>query len=270
MPEFAPGQQAAAFYASALQQRRLYRHAYEQYQALSSGVEPSPWLIHNMLASLASAPTVEDRLAIARAVAEQHSGMEEAWLGLAMVARAVKDTAAEDDALARAVEVVPASAVAWQRRAEFLEREKRVPEAQQAYESLVALAPQSAAANNNLAYCILMTGGDQKLALEHAQRARDLLPSNPGVLHTLGLAQMRTGDLEQARRNLSIALELMPANPTLLLDFGLLTMRMGDEPAGKHYVELALRYADQLRLEFDRRSEAEQLLAAESKTPEAA
>ncbi len=261
---------AEVAYAQALQQRRLYRQAFEAYQALDKDMADVPWLVQGLFASLASAPAVADRVTVARDIAERHAGMEDAWLGLALVAHAARNTAVEDEALAKSVEVAPSSATAWQRRAEFLEREKRMADALGAYEALVALTPQSAAANNNLAYCMLMTGGDAKAALEYAQRARDVLPSHPGVLHTLGLAQMRTGDLEQARRNLGVALELMPANPTLLLDFGILTIRMGDEDAGKHYVQLALRYTDQLKLEFDRRAEAEGLLSGTPAAPEAA
>jgi Flp pilus assembly protein TadD len=129
-----------------------------------------------------------------------------------------------------------------------------------AYRRLAELRPEDATANNNAAYCLLVTGGDLKEALERAQKAKEKLPLNPAVLHTLGVAQLRSGNLEESRKNLSMALELRPGDPTLLLDYGLLLNAENKPEDGKLHIELAIRYADQLGLNFPRRAEAEQIL----------
>jgi len=118
--------------------------------------------------------------------------------------------------------------------------------------------------NNNLAYHLLMTGGDPAEALKCAQLAAKGLPYDPHVLHTLGVALLRTGDLEQSKKNLAAALQLMPGDPSLLLDYGKLLMASGNAAGGRLHVENALANARSLGLEFDRKAEADDIL---SKTP---
>jgi len=122
------------------------------------------------------------------------------------------------------------------------------------------LDPESAAVNNNLAYCILMTDGDSAEALRRATAADAMFPGNPQVLHTLGLAQKRTGDPAAAHQSFALALQVRPGDPTLMLDLGLLLMETGDTEGGRTQIETALQYAELLDLPFPRRSEAEQAL----------
>ena len=102
-----------------------------------------------------------------------------------------------------------------------------------------------------------MTKGDLDKALACAQAAQKQLRTDPQVLHTLGLAYLRRGDLEESVKNLRVAVELRPGDPTMLLDFGLLLIAQKHPEEGKKQVEMALRYATQLGLDFPRRAEAE-------------
>ncbi|HRK34142.1 MAG TPA: hypothetical protein PLJ47_06060, partial [Candidatus Hydrogenedentes bacterium] len=129
---------------------------------------------------------------------------------------------------------------------------------------IVAILPDDPYAGNNLAYCLLQTNGDANEALTLAQKAQEKLPRNPEVAHTLGLAQVRTGNLDEGRKNLIAALEMRPGDPTLMLDYGELLIRQNQSEEGKTHIQLALRYASQLGLDFPRKGEAEQALAESS------
>jgi len=54
---------------------------------------------------------------------------------------------------------------------------------------------------------------------------------------------------------------LRPGDPDLLLDYGLMLIAKGQKEEGLKPIKLALQYADQLGLTFDRRAEAEKAAA---------
>jgi len=128
------------------------------------------------------------------------------------------------------------------------------------YVRILEQAPGRPDIQNNLAYCLLQTGGDSKQALELAQQAAEKMQLNPHVLHTLGLAQLENGDVEESRKSLLMALELRPGDPTLLLDLGQALIKEGNVEDGKRHVAAALMFADRLGLDFPRRAEAEQIV----------
>ena len=61
---------------------------------------------------------------------------------------------------------------AWERRGEF-------DRAEAAYRKVIAIAPRNPIGHNNLAYLYASSGRDLKEALNAAQRARALAPSEP-------------------------------------------------------------------------------------------
>ncbi len=196
----------------------------------------------------------------AQAIAQEYATRPVAWVGLAMVMHSLDDIEGERQAMAKAVETGPNEPEVWFQQGQFCERQKDMKGATDAYRRLAQLRPDDPAANNNAAYCMLVTGGDLKEALERAQKAKEKLPMNPAVLHTLGVAQLRSGDLEESRKNLTMALELRPGDPTLLLDYGLLLNAEKKPGEAKLHIESAISYTDQLGLDFPRRAEAEQML----------
>ncbi len=90
--------------------------------------------------------------------------------------------------------------------------------------------------------------------------AAEKLPRDPHVLHTLGVAQLRSGELEQSEVNLTNALQFRPGDPTLLLDYGQLLIKKGDTEAGRRQILSALNSARILSVEFEREAEAQQIL----------
>ncbi len=245
--------------AAACQLANLDDAALAAFDKVHLRVGGNPRTAQLMLVSLAKAKNVKEPIARARALAGGVANAE-VWLSMAAVARTLEDEEEESAALDKALQTAPANASVLMQRALFFERTDQIEKALMAYTQCAKLAPENAALNNNLAYLILTTGGDEEEALERARKANEKIPANSSILHTLGLAQLRTGDLEASAKSLSQALELRPGDPTLLLDFGKLLIEQDKSAEGLLHIQLALRYAGQLKLNFPRRAEAEDLL----------
>ena len=239
----------------------LHRSALAALRHVHDAVSGGPTLVDMLLQAVANGVPEEDRITEARAIVDQHSGVARAWIGLATILEAAGDIQGASAALTKAAELAPADPEVWRQQGRFGDRQKDYPAAARAYEQLVRLLPGDVEANNNLAYCILMLNGDAKRAEKLATTAWEALPADAQVLHTLGLAQMRAGNLEEGGRHLKTALELRPGDPALHFDLGQLLLAQGKVEAGANQVQLALRYSDQLGISFPRRTEAEKILA---------
>ena len=161
----------------------------------------------------------------------------------------------------KAIAAGPESPEVWSRNGAMLEKKQDYAAAAESYRKLVAIQPDNAPAANNLAYMLLMAGGDDDEALKYATLAQEKVPNNPGVLHTLGLAQMRTGDLEASKTTLARAAEIDPANPTISYDFGRVLMKLGDKVKAKERIRYSLGISARAGLDFPEQAEAESLLS---------
>jgi len=249
-------------FASACQAAQLHDAALDVLRKLEPALGTNPRFSPLYFLSLSKAFGVAKPADEGRAFAQRHETSPAAWLGLAAMFRSLRDMEGERQALDKAVELAPESLDAWIQRAQFFEREQDLKALAEASRRVLAARPEDPVANNNLAYSLLMTGGDAQEALKCAQKAKGKLPTHASVLHTLGVAQLRTGDLEESKKNLGAALELRPGDPTLLLDFGQLLIAQKQEDEGRKHIRLAIQYADQLGLDFPRRAEAEKILKA--------
>ncbi|MCC6695801.1 MAG: tetratricopeptide repeat protein [Candidatus Hydrogenedentes bacterium] len=254
-------EQAAFAYGMACREARFTQRAFALFDALNAQMPAKPRVLAYALSSLARAGGMPERDVKARKYTEEYPALAAAWIGLSEVLHALKDMDGELAALKKAVEVAPESVEAWLRYAQYLDQTSDLPAQLEANRRLAALLPGDPFIANNLAYCILQTNGDASEALALAKAASEKAPRNPEIIHTLGLAQFRAGDLEEGARNLSMALELRPGDPTLLLDAGNVLIAQGKAEQGRAYVQYAIQYADQLGLEFPRRAEAEQIMA---------
>lgn len=248
-------------YALAAQEARFPDDRYRNLRQVYDSIEPTPLLVEQLMGALTVTTVSDNPTAEARSIAETHEGWADAWLGLAAVYEEKATAGDVGDALEQAVEAEPDYPDAWRRLAQFAERQGDEERALEAYRELYRLQPENPVVMNNLAYFLLSTDGDVDEALRHAEAAAEELPNNPHVVHTLGLAQLRSDATEEAFRNLAFALELRPGDPTLLLDFGYALVETGREEAGHAHVQMALDHAEQLGLDFPRQPEAEALLA---------
>jgi len=255
--------EALAFFAygMACREMRFMRDAYTMFRAVDEKCPGQQRLVEHALLVAARSGDIDGRLASASHFTDKYPGMASAWIGLADVHASLDDAEAQKLALEKATEVEPANDQPWRRLAQFYSLRDDYPSLLQACRQIVAILPDDPYAGNNLAYCLLQTDGDAGEALALAQKASDKLPRNPEVVHTLGLAQIRTGDVEEGRKNLTAALEMRPGDPTLMLDYGELLINQNQADEGRTHIQLALRYANQLGLDFPRKSEAEKALA---------
>ncbi len=241
----------------AYREQRLFALAAATLEPLTAEVDGASPLLLLTADIIGKDQTEGDAAKRLGALADRYPKDPVPYLALADLYKTQGDADKEADAMKRALELAPDNAMTLLRKADFCERRNDMKEAESVYTRLLALRPDDASAKNNLAYTLLRTNGDAKRALELAQAAAQQFGMNPRVLHTLGLAQIRNGNLEEGRKNLIVALEQRPGDPSMLLDFGKLLMTEGRSEEGKSYVHLALVYADQLGINFDRRDEAE-------------
>jgi len=246
-------------HATSCLRAQQYQPAVTALEKVADMIGRSPLLVSTQMTCLAKGAEIPGRLEKAKALLDANEEMPDAWLGIADVYKSVDDVAAEREAPDSALALAPDNRAVLQRRARFFEAHGDEVAALDAYRRLHELDPEDAVVMNNLAYSFLRQNQNTEEALSLALAARDKLGANGHVLHTLGLAEMRNGQLDQGRADLSYALELRPGDPTLLLDFGDLLIKQGHEEEGKRYVELALEYARQLGLDFPRKAEAERI-----------
>jgi len=247
-------------YAVACMEAGLHNAALEGLRALPDALTTNPAILTMMFEAMAHAVPAPEREAAARQLVADHPAETDAWLGLDRVFESLGDLEGRQEALSKAIELAPDQPRVWRRQALFFDAQEDFDQAVAAYRRLLELMPNDVVAANNLAYALLMSGGNLDEALAQARSAVEQRPANPSFLHTLGLVLLRKGELEQSHRNLKLAVELRPGNPTFLLDFGQVLVARGDVAEGKESIQLALQYADQLGLEFARRTEAEEVV----------
>ena len=100
---------------------------------------------------------------------------------------------------------------------------------------------------------MLTEEGDAK-GLEYAEQAHRLAPFSPGVLDTLGVAVLKSGDAKRGVTLLRMASTLGPAQPDIRLHLAKALIASGDKVAArKELDELAkLDSASPVRVEADK------------------
>lgn len=89
-----------------------------------------------------------------------------------------------------------------------------------------------------------------------ASRASDLAPDSAGILDTLALVQMSSGDTERARRTIERAMRAAPDNPSIQFHGAQIAHAAGDVSGAGRLLESLLKNAT----EFPEREQAEELL----------
>ncbi len=247
-------------FAVACKMAQLFDPALTALIKVDSATEQNTSLMKQIFAVLRRAKAGQELSEAARKLAQENASNSSAWLGLATVLASLDDVEGQDAALDKAIEVNPKDPDAWSKNAIFFEHQKDYKNAIACYRQYLKLRPDEPIGNNNLAYCLLLNDGDLEEALQRALKANEKRPANPSILHTLGLVQLKAGQLEESRKNLGMALSLRPVDPTLMLDYGQLLIELKLKGEGKNLIQIALKYADMLGIDFDRRAEAEEIL----------
>ncbi|PYI86768.1 MAG: hypothetical protein DME26_08415, partial [Verrucomicrobia bacterium] len=142
---------------------------------------------------------------------------------------------------------------------------KQLPAARDAYEKLLTVNPQFSPALNNLAYLYSEHFGQLDKAYEMANRARQLLPSDPAAADTLGWILYKKGDFKLALGLLEESAGRLPAEPEVQFHLGMAQYMVGSEESAR----LTLQRAVQSSRDFPGKEEAKRrldLLAIDAKT----
>lgn len=246
---------------TAYQMAKFYDAAYMAFSRVDSALSfDNDLLLSMQFRNLSKSTRIVDVEKEALTLVEEHAQSPKAWLECATIARQQNNVTFEGSALAQALKYSTDDAGVFLLRGDFFSRQKDYDLALAEYRRALEIEPENPLTNNNLAYHILLTGGDINEALAAAQLAAKGLPNSPQVYHTLGVAQLRSGDLDKSAVNLRTALSSMPGDPTLLLDYGQLLNALGDTEGGRRHIESSLATTRVLGLDFDRQQEAEDLL----------
>ncbi len=241
---------------------KFYDEAYQAFRRVDIVLAgESESLTRLILLSLPNAIQIKDPKAEVAAFVDRHEESAAAWLASAAMLRRLDDLDGERAALDKAVEIAPEDPRVYIRRGDFHARQDEIDAAIEDFRRHVELRPDDPIGNNNLAYNLSLAGKDIEQALKSAQVAATALPQNPRVLHTLGVAQLKHGDLEESKKNLSLALQRMPGEPDLLLDYAHVLDELGEMGEARKHAESALNSANILGADFKRRAEAESIVA---------
>jgi tetratricopeptide (TPR) repeat protein len=243
-----------------LQMARLYNASWTSYEKHLASRSPHLAIAQLAIAALQLGDKVEGAKEKGQAIVDTVAADPRAWIAYAELLKSLGDAEGEALSMEKAMAAGPESPEVWSRNGAMLEKKQDYAGAAESYRKLVALQPDNAPAANNLAYMLLMAGGNDEEALKFATDAQQKVPNSPGVLHTLGLAQMRTGDLEASKTTLARAAEIDPANPTISFDFGRVLMKLGDKVKAKERIRYSLGISARAGLDFPEQAEAESLL----------
>jgi cellulose synthase operon protein C len=99
------------------------------------------------------------------------------------------------------------------------------------YQALIALQPENIIFLNNLAW-VSGEMGDAR-ALSYAEKASTIAPSSPAVLDTLGMLQLKKGDVNPGLENLRKAATLAPTQADIRLHFAKALIQSGNKEAAR-------------------------------------
>ena len=128
--------------------------------------------------------------------------------------------------------------------------------AQKHYTALVKLQPGNALALNNLAWCEQQNGSVES-ALQHAQRANELVADQPAFMDTLAVILSARGEHEKAIALQRKAVELLPSSQGLKLSLAKTYLAAGDKPKARTQLETLAKLDEKDPV----RAEAQALLA---------
>jgi tetratricopeptide (TPR) repeat protein len=137
------------------------------------------------------------------------------------------------------------------------EKQKNFTAARDAYEKLLAMAPNSSLALNNLALLYSEHLGEFDKAYDLAKKAREADPKQPQLADTLGWLLFKKGDYGNALRLLQESSDKLPDSPEIQFHVGMAQYMLGDEGPAR----VALQKAADASVDFTGKDEARQRLA---------
>jgi tetratricopeptide (TPR) repeat protein len=142
---------------------------------------------------------------------------------------------------------------------------KNFAAARDAYEKLLAIAPNSALALNNLAVLYSDRLGELDKAYDLAKKANEAAPNEPHLADTLGWILFKKGEYGNAARLLQESAGKLPDQPEIQFHLGMAEYMLGEEDPAR----IALQKAADSTADFPGKDEARQRLALLAIDPKA-
>jgi putative PEP-CTERM system TPR-repeat lipoprotein len=137
------------------------------------------------------------------------------------------------------------------------ELQQKTGEAKKAYERALQIDSRAAVAANNLAWLYAMEGTNLDMAVQLAQTAKQVLPDEPAVDDTLGMAYYKKELPHLAIPILLQGVQKQPKNAVFQYHLGLAYAKAGDNERAR----TALKQALSLQGDFDGAADARRVLA---------
>ena len=131
--------------------------------------------------------------------------------------------------------------------------------ARKMYERALTIDPDSAAANNNLAYLMLENGENVDQAITMAQLAMRKMPDSPNVADTLGYAYFKKGVYSSAVDTLEQASKKDPNSASIHYHLGLAYSKMNNSAKAREQFQRAAQLDPQGADETAAKKELESL-----------
>jgi putative PEP-CTERM system TPR-repeat lipoprotein len=217
--------------------------------------QPAPRLLLAKV-FLAQGDTNQAESALSKAIELQ----PEVQTGYLLLAQSYFDSKQDQKALATldvAIQKDPRNISALMLTAAIHSGEKDYKAAADAYEKLLQIDPKFSAALNNLAYLYSEYLDQIDKAYELAQRARELLPSDPSTADTLGWIVFKKGQYASAANLLQESANKLPGEPEVQFHLGMAHYMMDEEDSARNALQRAL----QLNRDFSGRDECSRCLS---------
>ncbi len=185
---------------------------------------------HEYATTLREQQRADEAEALYRSLLADDPGFWPALLGLGLCARLRRDLAASAGHLTAALALAPRDRSVRLELATTLREQRRVTEAEAAYQALLADAPGFAPALLGLALCARQRN-DRAAALAHLRAATEAAPQVEGPWYELALEHRDAGQFEEARAVLRALAERNPAGGQAWLGLGLVERAAGDRAA---------------------------------------
>jgi len=122
----------------------------------------------------------------------------------------------------------------------IFDTQKKFDISEKHYRAALKINPEFAPAANNLAYLLADQQKDINEALNFAQKAKEKLPKDPGVMDTLGWIYYKKGLYDSAISEFTDSLKQLPENATIHYHLGLAYKKKGKKDLAIKELEKAL------------------------------
>ncbi len=141
----------------------------------------------------------------------------------------------------KALSLQPKSSTLMLALGNIYEKQQNWPKAEGCFKKALEANPSSAAAANNLAWLYALESRNLDVALGLAQKAKSLMPANLEISDTLAWVMFKRNNYAEALRMLQDCVQKDPSSAQFHYHLGMVLRAAGEEQKGKAQLQTALR-----------------------------